>query len=55
MVGDLGKSLWLKEIFGSVHGEKRPWCHIRLLKQNEKSTQYKVFLSQNKDLLWVKY
>ena len=28
MVGDLGKSLWLKEIFSSVYGEKRPLCHI---------------------------
>ena len=24
MVGDLGKSLWLREIIGSVYGEKRP-------------------------------
>ena len=38
MVGDLGESLWLREIFGSVDGEKRPLCHIGLLKQNEKST-----------------
>ena len=38
MVGDLGESLWLREIFGSVYGEKRPLCHIGLLKQNEKST-----------------
>ena len=28
MVGDLGESLWLKEIFSSVYGEKRPLCHI---------------------------
>ena len=40
MVGDLGKSLWLKEIFSSVYGEKRPLCHIGILKQNEKPTQY---------------
>ena len=38
MLGDLGKSLWLREIFGSVYGEKRPLCHTGLLKQNEKST-----------------
>ena len=42
MVGDLGESLWLKEIFSSVYGEKRPFCHIGILKQNEKSTQYKL-------------
>ena len=31
MVGDLDKSLWLREIFGSVYGEKRPLCHIGLI------------------------
>ena len=31
MVGDLGKSLWLREIFGSVYKEKRPLCHIRFV------------------------
>ena len=28
MVGDLGKSLWLREIIDSVHREKRPLGHI---------------------------
>ena len=28
MVGDLGESLWLRQIFGSVYGENRPLCHI---------------------------
>ena len=36
----VGKSLWQKKIFSSVYGEKRPLCHIGILKQNEKSTQY---------------
>ena len=30
MVGDLGKSLWLRQTFGSVYGENRPLCHIGL-------------------------
>ena len=38
MVGDLGKSLWLREIIDSVYREKRPLCHIILVKQNEKPT-----------------
>ena len=40
MVGDLGESLWLREIIDSVHREKRPLSHIILVKQNEKPTQY---------------
>ena len=40
MVGDLGKSLWLREIIDSVYREKRHLCHIILVKQNEKPTQY---------------
>ena len=39
IVGDLGKSLWLREIIDSVHREKRPLGHIILVKQNEKPTQ----------------
>ena len=40
MVGDLGKSLWLREIIDSVHREKRPLGHIILVKQNKKPTQH---------------
>ena len=31
MVGDLGKSLWLREIIDSVYREKRPLCHIIII------------------------
>ena len=49
MVGDLGKSLWLREIFGSVHGEKRPLCHIG----HSDVIYYVVFMADVIAMWWV--